>query len=195
VNALKPAIIRELADGQTVEEAIGDALIDEEPNAGTTLATDVSQNLVLFVQAETELSSGYFAKNISGSGPAAGRRDRTTKATSATTRKTLIKLSLSTGSKGKVHTSMKQRTLAMMTGFQRYSKKTRRATFLEEMEQVVPWVEQCALVELYYAIAGNGLQPGGIGADATGLFSPAMVQPVGPGGRGSTVRLGGDAAV
>jgi hypothetical protein len=29
----------------------------------------------------------------------------------------------------------KQRTLAMMTGFEHYSKKTRRAIFLEEMEQ------------------------------------------------------------
>ena len=27
----------------------------------------------------------------------------------------------------------------MTTGFERYSKKTRRAQFLEEMEQVVPW--------------------------------------------------------
>jgi hypothetical protein len=26
-----------------------------------------------------------------------------------------------------------------MTGFERYTKKTRRAMFLEEMEQVVPW--------------------------------------------------------
>ena len=41
---------------------------------------------------------------------------------------------------------MKQRTLAMMTGFERYSKKTRRAVFLEEMEQVVPWKKLCALV-------------------------------------------------
>ena len=29
----------------------------------------------------------------------------------------------------------------MMTGFERYTKKTRRASFLEEMEQVVPWGE------------------------------------------------------
>ena len=27
----------------------------------------------------------------------------------------------------------------MMTGFERYTKKTKRALFLEEMEQVVPW--------------------------------------------------------
>ena len=29
----------------------------------------------------------------------------------------------------------------MMTGFERYTKKTKRALFLEEMEQVVPWGE------------------------------------------------------
>jgi IS5 family transposase len=45
---------------------------------------------------------------------------------------------------------MKQRTLAMMTGFERYTKKTRRAAFLEEMEQVVPWAELCSLIEPYY---------------------------------------------
>ena len=33
----------------------------------------------------------------------------------------------------------------MMTGFERYTKKTRRAAFLEEKEQVVPWSELCAL--------------------------------------------------
>jgi hypothetical protein len=33
---------------------------------------------------------------------------------------------------------MKQRTLAIGDGFERYSKKTRQALFLEEMEQVVP---------------------------------------------------------
>jgi len=36
---------------------------------------------------------------------------------------------------------MKQRTLAMANGFERYSKKMRRAEFLEEMEQVVPLSE------------------------------------------------------
>jgi hypothetical protein len=45
---------------------------------------------------------------------------------------------------------MKQRTLAMTIGFERYSKKTKRALFLEEMEQVVPWRELCALIEPYY---------------------------------------------
>src|SRR5215469_2925375 len=54
---------------------------------------------------------------------------------------------------------MKQRTLAMMTGFERYTKKTKRALFLEEMEQVVPWGELCALIEPYYPKAGNGRPP------------------------------------
>src|ERR1035441_10636656 len=57
---------------------------------------------------------------------------------------------------------MRQRTLAMTTGFERYSKKTRRAAFLEEMEQVVPWSELGLLVEPHYPKAGNGRRPVGV---------------------------------
>jgi IS5 family transposase len=57
---------------------------------------------------------------------------------------------------------MKQRTLAMMTGFERYTKKTKRALFLEEMEQVVPWGELCALIEPHYPKAGQGRPPVGV---------------------------------
>src|ERR1035437_4700720 len=57
---------------------------------------------------------------------------------------------------------MKQRTLAMATGFERFGKKTKRALFLEEMEQVVPWAELCALIEPYYPKAGNGRPPVGL---------------------------------
>jgi len=56
---------------------------------------------------------------------------------------------------------MKQQTLAMANGFERYTKKTRRTLFLEEMEQVVPWAELCALVEPVYAKVGNGRPPVG----------------------------------
>src|ERR1700739_2034617 len=56
----------------------------------------------------------------------------------------------------------KQRTLAMMTGFERYTKKTRRAMFLEEMEQVVPWSKLCALVEPHYPKPGKGRRPVGL---------------------------------
>ena len=50
----------------------------------------------------------------------------------------------------------------MMTGFERYTKKTRRAIFLEEMERVVPWRELCALVEPHYPKPGNGRPPVGV---------------------------------
>jgi IS5 family transposase len=57
---------------------------------------------------------------------------------------------------------MTQKTLAMVTGFERYTKKTRRAEFLEEMEQVVPWRKLCALVEPHYPQAGQGRPPVGV---------------------------------
>ena len=40
---------------------------------------------------------------------------------------------------------MKQLTLAAV-GFERYAKTTRRATFLAEMERVVPWLALCGLI-------------------------------------------------
>src|ERR1700685_2680910 len=54
---------------------------------------------------------------------------------------------------------MKQRTLAAESGFERYTKKTGLAEFLEEMEQVVPWAELCALIEPVYPKAGQGRPP------------------------------------
>src|SRR5580658_4520746 len=50
----------------------------------------------------------------------------------------------------------KQRTLATMNGLERYTKKTRREVFLEEIEQVVPWRELCARIEPHYPKPGNG---------------------------------------
>src|SRR5207245_11085185 len=58
-----------------------------------------------------------------------------------------------------MNSSNKQRTLAMMTGFERYTKKTRRAIFLEEMEQVVPWGKLCGLIEPHYPKPGKGRRP------------------------------------
>src|SRR5437667_8641911 len=57
---------------------------------------------------------------------------------------------------------MRQRTLAMMTGFEQYTRKTRRAIFLEEMEQVVPWRELCAQVAPHYPQPGKGRRPVGV---------------------------------
>ncbi len=50
----------------------------------------------------------------------------------------------------------------MTTGFERYTKKTRRAQFLDEMEQVVPWRELTALIEPVYPKEGNGRRPVGL---------------------------------
>jgi IS5 family transposase len=49
-----------------------------------------------------------------------------------------------------------------MNGFERYTRKTRRQVFLEEMEQVVPWRELCALIEPHYPKPGNGRPPVGV---------------------------------
>src|SRR5580700_649848 len=57
---------------------------------------------------------------------------------------------------------MKQQTLATANGFEQYAKKTRRALFLEEMEQVVPWAQLCRLIEPHYPKAGNGRRPVGV---------------------------------
>src|SRR6267143_1948227 len=52
----------------------------------------------------------------------------------------------------------KQQTLAA-AGFEKYGKTTRRATFLAEMERVVPWGPLCALIEPVYPKPGNGGPP------------------------------------
>jgi len=57
--------------------------------------------------------------------------------------------------------TMKQMTLSA-GGFERYGKTTRRATFLAEMDRVVPWGALCALIEPVYPKAGNGRPPIGL---------------------------------
>jgi transposase, IS5 family len=47
-------------------------------------------------------------------------------------------------------------------GSERYGKTTRRATFLAEMERVVPWPALCGLTEPFYPKAGNGRPPVGV---------------------------------
>jgi len=53
---------------------------------------------------------------------------------------------------------MKQQTLAV-NGFDKYSKTTRRAVFLSQMDQVVPWSLLCKQVEPFYPKPGNGRPP------------------------------------
>jgi len=52
-----------------------------------------------------------------------------------------------------------QMTLAASAGFARHGKITKRATFLAEMDRVVPWAELCAVVEPVYPKAGQGRPP------------------------------------
>ena len=70
---------------------------------------------------------------------------------------------------------MKQMTLAT-AGFERYGKTTRRATFLAEMERVVPWRRLCRLIEPVYPEGRLRSSADRSGADAAHLLSPALVQ-------------------
>jgi IS5 family transposase len=51
----------------------------------------------------------------------------------------------------------KQMTLG--TGFEKYSKTTRREKFLTEMDRIVPWGGLCALIAPVYPKAGDGRPP------------------------------------
>lgn len=53
---------------------------------------------------------------------------------------------------------MKQMSLAS-GGFDKYGKVTRRAAFLAQMDQVVPWAELCELIEPYYPKGEAGRPP------------------------------------
>jgi IS5 family transposase len=57
---------------------------------------------------------------------------------------------------------MKQQTLAVVAGFERFGRQTRRAEFLSQMERVVPWADLVALIEPHYPKAGNGRPPVGL---------------------------------
>ena len=57
---------------------------------------------------------------------------------------------------------MKQKTLAMGSGFELHARPTRKAEFLAKMDKLMPWSELCALVEPHYPKAGNGRPPIGL---------------------------------
>ena len=54
---------------------------------------------------------------------------------------------------------MQQLTLARQAEFQRYTKKTRREQFLDEMEAATPWVELQVLVERHHSKGETGRKP------------------------------------
>ena len=49
---------------------------------------------------------------------------------------------------------MKQQTLG--SGFEKYARTTKRARFLEQMDQVMPWASLCEVIEPYYFKEGGG---------------------------------------
>jgi IS5 family transposase len=53
---------------------------------------------------------------------------------------------------------MKQLSLAQQAEFPRYTKKTRREQFLEEMNGVMPWAELVALIGPRYSKGAMGQQ-------------------------------------
>ena len=56
---------------------------------------------------------------------------------------------------------MRQLTLATVN-FDKHHKQTRRAAFLAEMDQVVPWRTLCAEIEPFYPKRGTGRLPIGV---------------------------------
>ena len=49
--------------------------------------------------------------------------------------------------------------LTLGTGFEKYSKTTRREKFLIEMDRIVPWAELCTVIAPKYPKAGDGRPP------------------------------------
>src|ERR1700683_2813592 len=57
---------------------------------------------------------------------------------------------------------MRQQTLAMQGGFEKFARKSRRELFLGEMDKIVPWGGLVALVQPHYPNGANGRPPVGL---------------------------------
>jgi transposase, IS5 family len=59
---------------------------------------------------------------------------------------------------------MKQQTLAVAAdqGFEQFRRPTRRDVFLQTMNEIVPWVELCAVIEPHYPKGEGGRPPIGL---------------------------------
>ena len=84
--------------------------------------------------------------------------------------------------------------MTLGTGFEKYSKTTRREKFLTEMDRIVPWCELCALIEPVYPKAGDGRPPKELEMMLRVYFLQQWFNLSDPGG-GSAVRLVLDAPV
>jgi IS5 family transposase len=57
---------------------------------------------------------------------------------------------------------MRQQTLAMQSGFEKFGRKSRRELFLEEMDKIVPWSGLVGLIQPHYPKGENGRAPVGL---------------------------------
>ena len=48
------------------------------------------------------------------------------------------------------------------TGFEKYTKATRREKFLAEMDRIIPWTELCALIAPRYTDSAESCFPGDV---------------------------------
>jgi hypothetical protein len=79
---------------------------------------------------------------------------------------------------------MKQRTLAMMTGFEKYTKKSSERYFWRRWSRVAPWRKLCALVEprcftvrlAEIRVTRVGRRPEGVLQDAISLIEQTWVE-------------------
>ncbi len=51
---------------------------------------------------------------------------------------------------------MRQRPLAMQSGFEKFARKSKREQFLEEMDKLVPWAALLALIGPHYPKGERG---------------------------------------
>jgi IS5 family transposase len=83
--------------------------------------------------------------------------------------------------------------LTLGTGFEKYSKTTRREKFLTEMDRIVPWGKLCALIAPVYPKAGDGRPPKELEMMLRVYFLQQWFNLSDPGVEESPLRLGVDA--
>lgn len=65
---------------------------------------------------------------------------------------------------------MKQQSL-ISNGFEKYRKKTRKAIFLEQMNEILPWNRFCEVIEpFYYKPSKKGGRPPPLGLNTCCVF-------------------------
>ena len=65
---------------------------------------------------------------------------------------------------------MKQQTLSMQIGFEKFGRQSKRELFLEEMGKLVPWAALVALIAPHYPKGEQGRPPMGLGRCFGSIF-------------------------